>query len=110
MIRGARALKNRATGKPYEKASWSDYAPLAVGAATGGLGYLNADKLPEGIKVKNELQKKGFGAVVGTTAYGATAALRDAYQAYTKKSKRDDGTKEKRASKTPRNSKPRRRT
>ena len=78
--------QNVAKGTPREKSSWSDFAPLAVGAAVGGTTYFkpqitNRVNPMEDLEEKNKEGSLGM----GTAAYGATAALRDAYQAYNKK-------------------------
>jgi hypothetical protein len=70
--------QNVAKGTPREKSSWSDFAPLAVGAAVGGTTYFKPEIINkvnpfEDVKPKDKLESLGF----GTAAYGATAALRD---------------------------------
>ena len=67
IVRGARALKNQYTGKKTKINYDSlDFAPLAVGAATGALGMvMRQDAGP-----------------AGAAGYGATSFVRDAYRAY----------------------------
>lgn len=81
--------QNVAKGTPREKSSWSDFAPLAVGAAVGGTAYFKP-QITNKVSPKELLgdleEKDKWGSLgMGTAAYGATAALRDAYQAYNKK-------------------------
>ena len=78
--------QNVAKGTPREKSSWSDFAPLAVGAAVGGTTYFKPGVINKltGLEDINEKNKK-VSAIFGAAGYGATAALRDAYQAYNKK-------------------------
>jgi hypothetical protein len=78
--------QNVAKGTPREKSSWSDFAPLAVGAAVGGTTYFKPGVIKKltGEKKIDEKDKEAS-AIFGAAGYGATAALRDAYQAYNKK-------------------------
>lgn len=96
-IKGVRNLTARAKNEPHEKLSWSDVAPLAVGAATGGLGYFNSNQVmgtvkgdsQEEISNKSEAkkdQKLFTGASSAAVGYGAASVARDAYEAYKKKS------------------------
>ena len=96
-IKGVRNVTARAKNQPHEKLSWSDVAPLAVGAATGGLGYFNPKQVmgtvmgdsQEQISTYKEVPtdvKQYVGAGSAALGYGAASVARDAYEAYKKKS------------------------
>ena len=100
-MRGAAVLKNKAIGKgnaygpSYGKASVSDFAPLAVAAAVGTLEYRKPPATQTFTNCcdqrlvlhPNQPSPSARALARGTEAYGVTSALRDAYQAYTDKSK-----------------------
>ena len=95
-IKGVSNLTARAKNEPHEKLSWSDVAPLAVGVATGGLGYFNSNQVLGTASGKSQEEishapnakhaKQAVGVASATLGYGAASLARDAYEAYKKKS------------------------